>query len=95
MLSVRNDSDSNLLVTRGLPLAVAVKTIADLFVGLASECSRGEEIAKRAVKIGDFTVDAVLEVLPMVRRHLGAAVSRRHVVHAAQHPIRAAPGQAH
>ena len=44
-------------------MAVAVETIADLSVSLASECSRGEEIAKRAVKTRDFTVDAVLEVL--------------------------------
>jgi hypothetical protein len=63
MLSVRNDSHESLMVQRGLPLAVAVETIAELASSVPPDSLSGEEIAKRAVKTGDFTTEAVLEVL--------------------------------
>jgi len=63
MLSVRNDSHESLMVQRGLPLAVAVETIAELASSAPPDSLTGEEIAKRAVKTGDFTTEAVLEVL--------------------------------
>jgi hypothetical protein len=73
MLSVRNDSDESLLVQRGLPLAVAVETIADLASSVPPKGLTGEEIAKRAVKTGDFTTEAVLEVLRRTRIPLSGA----------------------
>ena len=63
MLSVRNDSHESVMVQRGLPLAVAVETIAELASSVSPDGLTGEEIAKRAVKTGDFTTEAVLEVL--------------------------------
>ena len=63
MLSVRNDSHESVMVQRGLPLAVAVETIAELASSVSPDSLTGEEIAKRAVKTGNFTTEAVLEFL--------------------------------
>jgi len=63
MVSVQNALAEEVELTRGMPVARAVETVAELSGMSLETLKEGEALARKAVKRGDFTLDSVLNVL--------------------------------